>query len=421
MVFKSFVNIVFQLKEGLSFAVESILINKLRTFLSLFGITIGIFSIISVFTVLDALENQIRSNMNSLGTNMVYVSQFPWGPEPGDNNEYKWWKYMNRPVPRYSEFVKLVRQSNIAERGAYFIEFNRTVKYGANSYDAGVFAGSHNYGAMRNAEYAEGRYFTESESQNGAAVAIIGADVAVGLFGSQSPLGRRINIAGKKATVIGVVKREGDNIFGNSMDEAIILPHKFGLSLASERWSQPNIMLEAKDGYSTDELSEEVEMLMRNIRRINPTAENSFSVNRLSLVEGQTKAIFASVNLAGGVIGIFAIIVGGFGIANIMFVSVRERMMQIGVQKAVGAKNYVILMLFLYEAVFLSVIGGILGLLFIYLGTLFVNSYTEFTVSLTIENISLGLGISAFIGALAGYIPAYQASKMEPVKAIFKN
>ena len=420
-MFKPLVNFLFQLREGFIFAMEAIMINKLRTFLSLFGITIGIFSIISVFTVLDALENTIRANMNSLGSNMVYVQRFPWGPEDGDN-EYKWWKYLNRPQPKSQEYEQLKELVNTGEQFAYFAPYNRTVKYGSEYYNnTNILGVTYSYGSMRNTEIANGRYFTEFETQNGAKVAVIGSTIAESLFGNTDPVGKRITIDGKKATVIGVVAKEGDNIFGNTMDEAIMLPLKFAYTMIDERNTEPAIMIKAREGVTPDDLGEEVEVIMRQIRRLSPTTENNFSVNRLSLVEDQAAAIFSSINLSGGLISIFAIIVGGFGIANIMFVSVRERMTQIGIQKALGAKSYVILMLFLYESIFLSVIGGILGLIFIYIGTLIINNATDFIVTLTLPNILIGISISAIIGAISGYLPARQAAKMEPVKAIFKT
>jgi putative ABC transport system permease protein len=181
------------------------------------------------------------------------------------------------------------------------------------------------------------------------------------------------------------------------------------------------IMVKARAGVSNDELIDELTGIMRAIRKLKPMADDSFALNQTSMISGQVNSLFDVVGVAGWAIGGFSILVGGFGIANIMFVSVKERTNLIGIQKSLGAKNYFVLLQFLAEAVMLSVIGGIIGLLLIFVGTFVVEALMDMEVGLTRSNIILGLTISALIGVVSGSVPAYSASQMDPVEAIRTN
>lgn len=417
---KTFINIIFQIKESLRFTIDSLIMNKLRTFLSLFGITIGIFSIISVFTVLDTLQTFIKNNMNSMGGNAVYVQKYSWGPEEGET-EYKWWKYVNRPPLTVKEFDYLSKNLTTSDSVCYFTSVGAKVQYGKEYINwCSVIGATYNYASMRNTELTEGRPLTTMEIESGHPIALIGADIAEELFGNSSPLNKSIKVMGRKIKVAGVIKREGKNMFGNSADKWVYMSYKYVKNLRDPRYSNPTIMATAKAGYTADELADEIKIKLRNYRRLTPKAEATFSTNRLSMVMGMMESVFSTINLAGGLIGMFAIIVGGFGVANIMFVSVRERMGQIGIQKALGAKNYVILLLFLFEAMFLCIIGGLFGLILVQIGAMVATAIVDFPINLTIGNILLGIMVSAGVGAISGFIPAYQAAKMEPVKAIYK-
>ncbi len=408
-----------QVYESFRFALASVAINKLRTGLSLLGITIGIFAIISVFTLIDSLELNIRKNIDSMGSNMVYVGQFPWVPEEG--GQFEWWKYMNRPVVSYDEFEQLQNDMPQAEAVAYSYSFNRTIRQGNLSIQGSITGATQDYYMMREIEIEQGRYFTPYESARGARAAIIGSNIAAELFGEEDPIGKTIKISGSKTEVIGVLAKEGQSMFGNSSDDAVLIPYLFARTLANPRWRSPDLIVRGPADQSLDELALEVDAAMRRIRRLSPSAEANFAINLPSAIIKQLDSIFVSINLAGGIIGIFSILVGGFGVANIMFVSVRERTTQIGIQKALGARPYFILLQFLFEAVLLSVAGGVVGLGLIFLGTLIVSGITDFAVALTPGNILLGLAISSVIGAISGFFPAWSAARMEPVKAIFKT
>ncbi len=403
--------------ESFRFAYHALVSNKLRTFLSLLGITIGIFAIISVFTVVDSLEANVRKSVASLGSNVVFVQKWPWA----FGGDYPWWKYLNRPTPQLDEVPEIQHRSDMAAAVCFIVNANKTVKYHNNSVENADITGvSHEYYQVQSFELSEGRYFTEAESNSGKPYALIGVTLAESLFGESNALGKRIKLFGREATIIGIFKKEGESMMGNSTDNMVLLPVRYlsnFVDLRSDRLD-PFIMVKAKDGIAVDELKFELTGIMRSIRKLKPLADDDFALNEISLLSSGFDSVFAVIGMAGWIIGGFSIIVGGFGIANIMFVSVKERTNLIGIQKSLGAKNYFILIQFLIESVVLCLIGGIIGLLIIYGGTLLVNNLADMEVALTRSNIVLGLTISVLIGIISGFIPAYSASQLDPVEAM---
>jgi len=407
-------------KESLVFAWQSLISNKLRSFLSLLGITIGIFAIILVFTIVDGLESNIRGSIQSLGNNVVYVQKWPWSFGP----DYPWWKYMNRPTPQYEELGELQKRCKTTEAIAFRLGARRTIKYRSNSIENASVAGiSHEFYKIKNFDLSAGRYFTQNETDAGYRLVVIGASIAEGLFLNEDPIGKQISIAGLKATVIGVIKKEGESLLGMSFDYQVICPFNFAryiLDVRSEN-SDPTIYAKAKPMVSNAEMIDELTGAMRSIRKLKPRSEDNFALNETSLLSRGFDTLFDIIGIAGWIIGGFSILVGGFGIANIMFVSVRERTNLIGIQKSLGAKNMFILLQFLSESVMLSTIGGFFGLLLTFILTAFGKNVIEMDISLSSTNIILGFTISILIGIISGFIPAYSASQLDPVEAIRTN
>lgn len=403
-------------RESMQFAYQSVKANKLRTFLSLFGITIGIFAIISVFTMIDSLEKNVRDSLQALGKKVVYVQKWPWG----GNEEYPWWKYLNRPGPTLSDLEEIRRKSLLTDAACFNVAYNKQLKYNGNNIpDATIYGISTDFDKIRTFDLSEGRFFNQFEINSGRPYAIIGSDIAKDLFQGANPLDKTIKIGGQKVTVIGVFAKEGKSAIGeNSLDNMVIIPLNLARTMVDLRNSGPWIMVKAKDDTSVEDLIDELRGILRAHHRLKPLDEDDFALNQIDLLKDSLDSIFASINFAGGFIAFFSIIVGGFGIANIMFVSVKERTSQIGVQKALGAKRYFILIQFLYEAVLLAVAGGVIGLLLIFIGTLAVTHGLDFNVSLTLSNIIRGLLISAVIGIVSGFVPAWVASRLSPVEAI---
>lgn len=403
--------------ESFSFAWHALVVNKLRTFLSLLGISIGIFAIISVYAVVDSLENSIRNSVSSLGSNVVYVQKWGWG----GNGEYPWWKYLNRPEPSFSDYRELQRRMGSAEALVFGASIGSTAKYGINSVEQiGVLGATHDYFRIWNFSLDEGRYFTESESQSGPNVAIIGYDIAQGLFQGRPAEGKTIGLLGQKYRVIGVFSRVGESLVGGDNDELVLIPAlAFRKLVNPDRMDGNFIMAKPKEGIELAAFKDELRMNMRSIRRLKPKVEDDFSLNEISLINNQLDGLFKVVGLAGTLIGGFSLLVGGFGIANIMFVSVRERTTQIGIQKALGAKNGFILLQFLFESVVLSLLGGLIGLLVVTIGIQVAAVYvSDFEIQLGLNNVITGVLISVVIGLLSGTIPALMAARLDPVEAI---
>ena len=405
-------------KEGFLFAINSVIANKLRTFLSLFGITIGIFCIISVFTVLDWMEKSIRENINSMGSNVIYVQKIPWSL----NRNLAWWDIIRWPSVSLNDYQAVLNRSAKAEVVSLVAAQAEKIKYRNNvANDVVLGAVTDNLEKVVAFEIGNGRYFSPYEYLSGSNVAVLGAEIAERLFENNDPVGKEVTIAGHKAKIIGVLKKEGQGgISLSNVDQLTLIPLNFGRSFINlrNRFIETQMIIKAKPGVSVQELSDEITMILRAARRLKPVETTNFSVNTPTMLSQGFEAVFNGINIAGWIIGAFAILVGGFGIANIMFVSVRERTNIIGIQKALGAKRFFILQQFLTESVVLSITGGLLGLLLIFIGTLIVNYLYELNMYLTLGNVVLAIFISGVIGIVAGYAPANAAARMNPVDAI---
>ncbi|HPE57604.1 MAG TPA: ABC transporter permease [Bacteroidales bacterium] len=406
------------INESFIFALQAIVANKVRTFLSLLGITIGIFLVIAVLTIFDSMEIAIRNSIQQLGSNVLFIQKWPWG---GGGGEYPWWKYMKRPEPKLQDLREIQRRSLASEASAFMFEVRRTVKYGSNSMDnISILGVSHDFDQVMPFDIAEGRYFTLQESQSGGNVAIIGANVAENLFGGLPALGREIKIFGNKVLVIGITKKEGEDMFGSSSDYQVKLPVNFARRYIDLESVGTTVLVKAKPNVSNEELKDEMVGIMRSVRKLKPKAEDDFAINETDIISREFDAFFGAIAAIGWFVGGFSLLVGGFGIANIMFVSVKERTNQIGIQMSLGAKKFFILLQFLFEAVFLSLFGGIIGLLIIYLLVLLSQAF-PFQLVLTFSNIVLGTSVSILIGLIAGIVPSYGASRLDPVEAMRSN
>jgi len=413
-----------QIYESFRFAWRALKSNVLRTILSLLGVTVGIFAIISVLTLVDSLEKNIKDSLDFLGTGVIYIEKWPFTAD--NNGEYRWWDFWQRPNASYNEYKFL--QANLRNENGIAIfsrRGNMTIKRDNNSIgQVSLVGASQGYENIFEVNLEKGRFFTSEELEAGRNVAIIGYEVAISLFpNDEDPIGKSIKVKNLKYVVIGVIRKEGQSFLGTpSNDYGTIIPYQSFRRLYMTGTGKP-FELSSRIGVKGNEadiglveLENEVRGILRVRRGLRPAEKDNFVLNRPEAIANVISGVFDVFGTAGWIIGGFSILVGGFGIANIMFVSVKERTPIIGLQKSLGAKNYFILFQFLFEAIFLSLIGGLAGLFLVWLITFIPMG--SLIVTLTIKNIVLGLTVSSIIGLVSGIVPAAMAARMDPVNAI---
>ena len=406
-----------QLKESFGFAWQSLAVNRLRTTLSLFGVTIGIFSIIFVLSVVDSMEADMKEGLSVIGSDLLFIQKWPLGPEK-EGGEYEWWKYFQRRAVTENDMALLTAELPDIQYAALQVKTFHTAEYKNNAVTGiGAIGVTYEYNQAINLDVEKGRYFLRDECDGGRPSAIIGPALADQLFGDEYPIGRHIKINGNQVEVIGILKKEGSSLFGGERDLACYIPFAFAKRFTTDQ-DEISMILKGNPSITADKLKGEVIALFRGIRGIRPGADNDFSVIESSMISAMVNNIVGVFNVAGMFIGIFAILVGAFGIANIMFVSVKERTNLIGIQKSLGAKNYFILSQFLFESILLCIAGGTIGLILVFGLLSGLNALSDFHFFMPLSRIAMGLSISVIVGLLAGFIPAKQASRLSPVEAI---
>lgn len=403
------------LRESFNFAIKSLRDNKLRTFLSLLGVSVGIFSIISVLSAVDSLNKNIQENLSGLDKNLVTISKFSFVP-----TDVPRWQRLNFPQVTYQEFDYLKKELPNTEVVVYFMFGIRTsLKYAGKTIEAvSVDAASAGVELLQDLKLNKGRFFNDPEANAGSSVVVLGYEVAHQLFGDENPIDKEIRAFGRKLNVIGVLKKYGEMGGG---DYKIYIPANFVRAFMNTgpKGMPSGVHIKPKRNINMADFEQVITHKMRSLRGLKPDEINNFFINKVTTFMDMIDQTIAMMNLVGWIIGGFSILVGGFGIANIMFVSVKERTSLIGIQKSLGAKNQFILFQFLFEAVILALIGGLLGLFFVGIVThLASNMMEDFTFVLSSANVFIGLGVSFSVGLLSGIIPALSASRLNPVEAI---
>lgn len=400
-------------------ALQELWKNKLRTFLSLFGITIGIFCIIGVLATVNSLEQNIQNEVKSLGTNTIYIDK--WDYSAGGGPDYPWWRYVNRPAPKYAEMKLIKERTPGAKFAAFKIDVNDNVDFDDNRLSGiNIYGITEEFREIQPIEMEYGRYISDAEFSQGSPVTVIGNEVAEKLFGvAEVAPGKQITCRGKKLTVIGVIKKQGKTMIGGwQFDQSIVMSYRFARNIMDEKKADPLIMVQGLDNLNSKALKDDLTGTMRALHKLPPTKDEDFALNDINDFSDAISSAFSSLNIGGWAIAALSLIVGMFGVANIMFVSVRERTSQIGLKKAVGAKNRVILAEFLLESAFLCIIGGLIGLTLVFLLTQILTKALDFPVYISTSNMALAIIICIIVGILAGFIPARQAARMDPVDAI---
>jgi putative ABC transport system permease protein len=391
--------------------------NKLRTFLSLLGVTFGIFCIIGVLSTVTSLETNVQNDINALGSNTIYLDKWDYSGGP----DYPWWKYVKRPEPKYEE-MKLIREKSSAVGNICFnVNANFRVEHGNDLLESVNYYGvSDEFNIVQPFEIAYGRYLNQMEFNYGSASIIMGHENAEVLFGNaEKAVGKLVKLKNRNAIVVGVIKKQGKSIVGGwEFDRCIIMPHRFFIQMYEERWSNPTIMIQGKQNVAVEALKDELKGVVRGIHKLGPMQEDDFSLNAVSDFSKAVSGFFGSVNLGGWFIGLLSLIVGTFSIANIMFVTVRERTPVIGLKKAIGANKGTILTEFLLESAFICILGGLIGILLVFGLTQILTSALDFPVFISMGLLGMAVFLCISIGVMAGIIPASIAAKMDAVVAI---
>jgi putative ABC transport system permease protein len=404
--------------SSLKMALQEFRSNKLRTFLSLFGVTIGIFCIISVLSTVNSLEQAIQKDIKSLGNNTVYVDKWDYSGGP----DYPWWKYIKRPEPKFEEMELLRRKLPSAQHIAFEMDVVESVEMADNLVSGVVYYGvTEDFVKIQNVEVVLGRTLQQSDYDFSTNAALIGSEVAENLFGNpQKAIGQEIKVKGGKTVVIaGLIKKQGKSIIGGwEFDKSLIMTRGFFKGVIPEENANPKILVQAGENVPMAAIKDELQGAMRSLRKLKPTQDDNFSLNDVDAFSQFASDIFGGVNKGGWAIAVLSLVVGMFGVANIMFVTVRERTSQIGLKKALGAKKSIILAEFLMESAFLCILGGIIGLLLVFILTQIATAAIGFPIYISLNIMLMAIGICVLVGVIAGIIPASIAAKMDPVVAI---
>lgn len=405
------------IKESFGFAMNALRNNKLRTLLSLLGVTIGIFSIIAVLAAVDSLDRKIKSELSVLDKNTIYLTKFSFGP-----SEIPRWKRDQFPDVSYEEYEYLKSSLPEAKELAFQLFVAReNIKYNEKTVSSiNVVPVSYEFIDIQGLEFSSGRFYNETEAYSGSAVAVIGDEIANSLFEDADPIGKEVRLYGQRFHIIGVLKKQGEGMFGDSNDTSVFIPvnymrKRFG---DNNETMTPVIVIKPQKEIDMDAFQMDISQKLRGMRGMKTGEIDNFFINVLSGFTDLLDGIISQMNIMGWIIAGFSLLVGGFGIANIMFVSVKERTNLIGIQKSLGAKNKFILFQFLFESVILCVIGGIIGLLLVWVIAIVLTKALEFEFVLGLGNILLGTSLAAVIGLISGILPAISASKLDPVEAI---
>ncbi len=399
-------------------ALQELRSNKLRTFLSLLGITFGIFCIISVLSTITSMELAVKNELKSIAARTVFIGKW----ENGGGPDYPWWKYVKRPEVKYAEMKLVEAKSPQLTNISYFMNTNDKVEYADNVMNGVNYYGvSEKFFDLQAVRVETGRYFRQEDYDHGFNYIIIGYVIAEDMFGkAENALGKVVKLKNDKdAIIIGVIVKQGKSLFNAfDYDHSLLMPYSFLRQMIREENAQPNIMVQGSENMALEGLKDELKGDMRSIRKLKPTQEDNFSLTDIDSATKELDSLITGMDIGGWAIAGLSLLVGMFGVANIMFVTVRERTSQIGLKKAIGARRSTILTEFLLESAFLCIIGGLIGLVGVFIATQILSLIIPFRVFIPLNIIGLAIGICLFVGILAGIIPAFVAARLDPVVAI---
>ena len=406
--------IISEFIEGLRIALRAIRANKLRSILTTLGIVIGITSVTAMATVINGVEQNFEEQMSELGTDVLYIEKWPWATGPG----FKWWNYINRPDIKANLAEVVTDRSRYAVAAVPVVNTGRAVRYQDKAISGvGIQGSTSDYPVVFSVDLSAGRFYNQLEERSGRNVCVIGAGIAEQLFPIEEPIGKMIRIAGVRFQVIGVQARKGTSAEGQGSGDLLIqipfsaFKNNFGMARRSVsvrvKVPSPELMVDAKD---------ELTGILRAARRLDAQAENDFEINEQQSLREQLAPVKLTIYAIGIFLTALSLLVGGIGVMNIMFVSVKERTREIGIRKAIGAKSRTILIQFMIEAVVVCIIGGIIGVLIALSITGLINIF--FPALLPASTVVVAFIICILIGVIFGLAPAWTAAKSEPIEAL---
>ena len=394
--------------ENFKISLSAVFANKMRSILTALGIVIGVLSVTLMGTLISGLDRSFEVSMSWLGKDILYISRYEWF------SDMDWWEVKNRPQMRPEYVNKIMQRSKYALAVAPVMQRGASLSYKDKEIQTEIFGTNEEYMETISTDIAKGRFFTRNEDRVGSRVTVIGDGIKEAFFGDQEAIGRYIKIDNMKFRVIGVLEKQGKFLGLFSVDKQAILPFGAYKRIFSKRgWMRLSVKVPEN---KLDESIDEISAVMRHIRGLKPSQENDFAINQTKIFEKQYNALKIAIGGTGIFITLLSLIVGGIGIMNIMFVSVKERTKEIGVRKAIGATKRMIMGQFLMEAVTICLIAGLIGLGFAYIISIFINKIFPSTLP-------LGLSISAvllsmIVGVISGFIPSYRAANLDPIDSL---
>ncbi|HWQ81487.1 MAG TPA: ABC transporter permease [Ignavibacteria bacterium] len=404
-------NFFLEIKENIVISYKAIIAHKMRSFLATLGIVIGITAVTLMQTAIEGINRAFESSIASVGADVLYVQKFEWF----GSQDFEF--YRNRKDLTMQHYEYLKRNSQTAESMCPSVGSAKTVKYGSLDLEGVFIIGTTDeYQKTLGVNMEDGRFFTAKESEGGNPVCLIGTDVKNAFFENVNPIGKDIKIGSYSFRIIGVMEKQGSMLGLFSLDNRVIIPiHRFFKLYGTRRSLSINV--KAGDVKNLEETKEEITSIMRKTRKVPPGKQNDFGVNQQSAFRDTYDQLTSLIKIIGLLITSLSLIVGSVGIANIMFVSVKERTKEIGIRKAIGAKRRTILMQFLVESVVICLLGGIVGLGIAFPISLLIDAFVLPT-AMPLWVVVLGIFISLMFGVLSGFFPAYNAAKMDPVDSL---
>lgn len=400
--------------EGLRIALRAIWVNKLRSVLTTLGIIIGITSVTAMATVINGLEQQFDEALSGLGADVIYIEKWPWMGGPNT----KWWEMINRPEMQPELADVIVERSRYAVAAVPVVQTRETARYGRTTLsNLSVEAATENLPQVQRIDLAEGRFYTTLDNRTARNVAVLGGGVAERLFPNEQPLGKFFRLGGRRFEVIGVLAQKGSGAEGEGGDDTTVhIPFNTFKKIYGVRDRGISVQVKLASSEVLAQAKDEITGIVRTARRQDAFEPNNFEVNEQQSLREQMAPVKTAIYGVGIFLTALSLLVGGIGVMNIMFVSVKERTKEIGLRKAVGARRRTILIQFLIEAVALCLLGGAIGVS-ISLGlTALINAFIP--ALLPLSTVLIAFGICVAVGVGFGLAPAWSAARAVPIEAL---